>query len=375
MSTPEVQAPYLVALMGFGGFEQQALDAYLKLARSRTPSYGLCATIEEADFVVANGERSGVIDLLGAAQRMGDTVLVGPEQAGAGACMARPIDPLALFRTLDEAVKRRSLAATAARVGSRNVTMAEVATSWAGGGGDTHRRAAFYAPPPSQPTPQARAPRTAAAEVARPAIPASDTSGRTGDATGRSSDITGRAGGFARRTRETSGGDDDASVRSDSHGASVACAPRRLRTPGLGVLNALVVDRSSDTAALVAMFEAQNVKAACVGKAHHAFAMLDAFAFDLVLINVDLGPLSELDGMQVSHALKRQQRAPGEFCPPIVLMSARPSALERARMLLVGGSVYLTKPVQAPLLAGALVEVGLRPAPPAEAALAAERVG
>ena len=89
--------------------------------------------------------------------------------------------------------------------------------------------------------------------------------------------------------------------------------------------------------------------------------MLDAFPFDIVAIDVDLGPQSDLDGLQVTQAIKRQQRAPGDFCPPILLMSAQPSALEQAQGMLAGGSYYLKKPVLADALSNALVHAGLRP--------------
>ena len=147
MSLPEVQALHSVTLMGFTGFEQQALESYLKLARSRTPAYAPCASLDEAQFIIANGDRGGVLDLLGAAQRMGDSLVVGSQtRPGAAGWLERPIDPLHLFRALDDAVKRRSLAATAARANPRNVTMAELGNAWSD---EEQRRAAFFNPAPA----------------------------------------------------------------------------------------------------------------------------------------------------------------------------------------------------------------------------------
>ncbi len=302
--------------MGFTGFEQQALESYLKLARSRTPAYAPCATLDEAQFIIANGDRGGVLDLLGAAQRMGDSLVVGSQtRPGAAGWLERPIDPLHLFRALDDAVKRRSLAATAARANPRNMTMAELGNAWPE---EEQRRAAFFSPAPAV----ARPPDV----VARPATP--------------------RAAAQASPLPEAG------NLRPEQRRPSAV--------PSNETLTALIVD-TSDTSELAAALEAQNIKATSVAKPHHAFAMLDAFPFDLVAIDVDLGPQSDLDGLQVTQAIKRQQRAPGDFCPPILLMSAQPSALEQAQGMLAGGSYYLKKPVLADALSSALVHAGLRP--------------
>jgi CheY-like chemotaxis protein len=455
MTTPDVRAPYLVAVMGFGGFEQQALDSYLGLARARSPAYAPCATVEDAQFVIANGDRGGVLDLLAAAQRTGDTVLIGQAQvAGVAAMLARPIDPLHLFRALDEAVKHRSLAATAARASPRNVTMAELSTPWTN---EDQRGAAFYAPPgpplgrsPGGPAPSASSerggpgPRAQAVPDAKPRgerpgrrwveadqsgasprLDAPSTLRRTGRAPDRQSldwlgsqlgsqflptdpsipsrQVPGRRhadhaqarpvlspveGPLGRDVEAPSGmtpgptpgrfqgGTVPAGVEiptlalvsneEPELGVNAAVAlrapPARMPAarPAEQALAALVID--PDAAALAPLFAAQNVKATTVAKAHHAFAMLDAFAFDVIVIDMELGANSELDGLQVCQAIGRQQRAPGEWCPPIVLMSAQPSALEQARGMLAGANVYLAKPPRPATLAQALILAGLRPA-------------
>jgi CheY-like chemotaxis protein len=406
--------------MGFGGFEQQTLDSYLGLASARTPAYAPCALVEDAHFVIANSDRGGVLDLLAAAQRTGDTVLVGraPASGGVAATLARPIDPLLLFRALDEAVKHRSLAATAARASPRNVSMAELSTPWSN---EDQHRAAFYAPPgpplgrsrggpgalgsSELGSPGARVPaakprgerpvrRWAAPEAdqrpsgeARPQhkidwpgsqllptdpwIPSRHSAGR------RRADPVERPGGLLRgRGMELAspgqppGGvaiptlalvsNEEPELSADAVAALRAPSGRMpAARPAATALTALVIDR--DNAALSPLFAAQNVKATSVDKTHHAFAMLDAFAFDLVVIDVDLGAHSEIDGLEVCQAIRRQQRAPGEWCPPIVLTSARPCALEQARGMLAGANVYLVKPVRPAALARALILAGLRP--------------
>lgn len=422
MTTPDVRTPYLVAVMGFGGFEQQALDSYLGLAGHRTPAYAPCASVEDAHFVIANGDRGGVLDLLAAAQRTGDTVLVGQTpvsggSAGVAAMLARPIDPLHLFRALDEAVRRRSLAATAARASPGNVTMAELATPWSN---DDQRATPFYAPPgpplsrtrggsaPSgsepgspgtraldaKPRGERPARRWAAPEADRPpweaasqlrqkvdwaaghlptdsSIPSRHASGRRrADRAERADEVTRGRGTEPLPPAQPPG---DVAVptlalvsnEEPELGANVVAALRAPRgrmaapQPTSQTLAALVIDR--DAGEIAPLLAAQNVQATGVDKTHHAFAMLEAFAFDVIVIDVDLGANSELDGLEVCQAIHRQRRAPGEWCPPIVLTSAQPSALEQARGMLAGANVYLAKPVRPAALAQALVLAALRP--------------
>jgi CheY-like chemotaxis protein len=416
MTTSDVRAPYLVAVMGFGGFEQQALDSYLGLARHRTPAYAPCATVEDAHFVIANGDRGGALDLLAAAQRTGDTVVVGQVPVGGAAgvatTLARPIDPLHLFRALDEAVKRRSLAATAARASPRNVTMADLSTPWSN---EEQRGAAFYAPPgaplgraggggaPARaPAPKPRGERPVRRWAAREADQRpSEQAGPRQKVDWPGSQllptdpwIPSRLGSVRRR-------DDRADPRERPDGllhgrgseppspgqppdgvaiptlalvsneepelsanavAALRAPPGRMPAarPVAQRLAALVIDR--DAAELAPLLAAQNLEATGVDKTHHAFAMLDAFVFDVIVIDVDLGANSELDGLEVCQTIHRQQRAPGEWCPPIVLTSAQPSALEQARGMLAGANVYLAKPVRPAALAQALILAGLRPA-------------
>jgi CheY-like chemotaxis protein len=133
-------------------------------------------------------------------------------------------------------------------------------------------------------------------------------------------------------------------------------------TPDEGMLHALVV--GGDGAALAALLGAQRVEATCVDRVHHAFAMLEAFVFDVIAVNVDLGADSDLDGLEFCHAVRRQRRRPGEACPPILMLSARPTPLEEARAALAGSSAYLGTPVQPLDLARVLTDTGLRPGLP-----------
>jgi CheY-like chemotaxis protein len=97
-----------VLLIGFGDFERQALNSYLRFSGTRVPAYEQVDDIASADFVIADADHPGAIDEVMAADRGADTVYIGslaPE--GALAWTMRPIDPLQVFRELDAAVALR----------------------------------------------------------------------------------------------------------------------------------------------------------------------------------------------------------------------------------------------------------------------------
>jgi CheY-like chemotaxis protein len=104
-----------VALLGFGAFERSALVSYLRLSGSRVPAYQEAASLDSADYVIADADHAGTLDAVLGADRVADTVFIGalaPE--GALAWMMRPIDPLQVFREIDAtAALRRSRAQAA----------------------------------------------------------------------------------------------------------------------------------------------------------------------------------------------------------------------------------------------------------------------
>jgi len=121
-----------VVLLGFGEFERHALASYLRLASSRDPSYEQVQSVPEADFVIADADHPGVIDIVLADDRAADTVFIGslaPERALGWAM--RPIDPLQVFREIDAAVAlRRQESATAPTTTSPGTGAASAGASW-----------------------------------------------------------------------------------------------------------------------------------------------------------------------------------------------------------------------------------------------------
>jgi two-component system, cell cycle response regulator len=110
-----------VALLGFGDFERSALVSYLRLSSSRVPAYQETATLDSADYVIADADHAGTLDAVLGADRVADTVFIGSlAPDGALAWMMRPIDPLQVFREFDATVAlRRSQAQGVAQSAQR----------------------------------------------------------------------------------------------------------------------------------------------------------------------------------------------------------------------------------------------------------------
>ncbi len=320
-----------VALMGFTSFEQHALEAYVQLAHARATPYALATTLDEAHFIVANGDRPGVLDVILTAQRMGDTVLVGTHaRQGAAAWLERPIDPLHLFRALDTAVQRRLLAVSAARVAPRHMTHAELGDAW---------------PEPSS----RRAPPAASADLPWPTLmnlPA----------------LTGSASAAAKLSPTLSG-----PFNADAFGINVGqrqplhAVPKRVPPSLDEPLLALVVEYDDAAAAhMTVALQSHGIASQRAVDSRRAFAALQDQVFDLIVVDAALGPRSDLDGVSLCQAIKRQPRPFGEPCPPVIVTAADPSALEHAQAMVAGADVYLPKPLSAQALRQALEDTDLR---------------
>lgn len=101
-------APIKVAILGFSAFERSALAAHFRIAQERHPCYTIVLDVDEAKFVVADVEQSGVYELLRELGRLNDTLFVGagapPEAA---AWTMRPIDPGNVMREFDRLLHLR----------------------------------------------------------------------------------------------------------------------------------------------------------------------------------------------------------------------------------------------------------------------------
>ncbi len=97
--------PHRIALLGFSDFERGALSSFFRLAAQRQPRYELATHLDEAEFVIADADHAPSVQLVLATDALPRTVFIGHHSpAGAGAWMARPIDPLHVVRELDALV-------------------------------------------------------------------------------------------------------------------------------------------------------------------------------------------------------------------------------------------------------------------------------
>jgi two-component system cell cycle response regulator len=108
MSATPASVAQRVALLGFGDFERSALVSYLRLSGTHVPAYQEADSLANADFVIADADHAGTLDVVLGADRVADAVFIGSlAPDGALAWMMRPIDPLQVFRELDATVALR----------------------------------------------------------------------------------------------------------------------------------------------------------------------------------------------------------------------------------------------------------------------------
>jgi CheY-like chemotaxis protein len=257
-----------ILLLGFGEFERHALASYLRLSSSRDPAYEQVQSVSDADFVIADADHPGVIDIVLADDRAADTVFIGslaPE--GALGWAMRPIDPMQVFREIDAAVALRQRGNDGAPI---------------------------------------------------------TTSPGTLDAPSR------RAG-------------------------DVAAAPTAL----------LVDDSEIALRYLQRQLESLGLRCEAAGDSTRAVQLLSQRHFDIVFLDVDLGPDSETDGLTLCQRLKRAHRPPGSGLPPkVIIVSAHDSPTDRVRGTFAGCDAYLGKPIDDAALQSHLRRLGLT-APPA----------
>lgn len=94
-----------------------------------------------------------------------------------------------------------------------------------------------------------------------------------------------------------------------------------------------------------------------------AIELASTRAYDLVFVDVELGPGSDLDGLALCRHLKRRH-ARGVEPPAVVMVSAHHAEIDRARGELAGCDAYLAKPLDDEALRRVLVQVGAAPPPP-----------
>jgi CheY-like chemotaxis protein len=90
-----------------------------------------------------------------------------------------------------------------------------------------------------------------------------------------------------------------------------------------------------------------------------AISQLASRHFDAVILDVELGEGSELDGLALCQRLKRAPGERGRPAPPIVMLTAHDAPVNRVRGTLAGCDAWLAKPLDIAELARTLRGLGV----------------
>jgi CheY-like chemotaxis protein len=140
---------------------------------------------------------------------------------------------------------------------------------------------------------------------------------------------------------------------------------------------ALVVDDSEIALRyLQRQLNAMGLRTETATQSKQALQLLSQQRFDVVFLDVDLGPLSEMDGLALCQHLKTTQRPPGTgLAPKVVVVSAHNSPTDRVRGTFAGCDAYLAKPLDDEVLRRALRQLGLLAELPSKRSLRRHRNG
>jgi CheY-like chemotaxis protein len=294
--------------VGFSDFERTVLASYFRLAAEREPRFELVVTLTDADYLVADADHGPSVQLVVVTERLAETVFIGsPAPEGAAASMRRPIDGLHVMKALD-------------------------ALAQAHGGA---RPASASAPPVVRPPVRAADPPPAAVP---PLLPES----------GVILESMLRRPPLAR----------PASRPAPAPAPAPAAAPPVFVGPPPPP-RALVVD-DSDIARrfLTSRLLPWGVRSDTAVTSAQVVDMLAQHSYDLIFLDIELGPDSELDGLALCRHIKRSALA---ISAAVIVVSAHHSEVDRARGSLAGCDVYLGKPVKEAELAALLRRQGLVP--------------
>jgi CheY-like chemotaxis protein len=292
-----------VCLLGFSDFERRALALQFRLAAGRTPAYGLVATIEEARFLVVDGDAKSAVQRALDSGRLAHCIFVGTSVApkGALARLRRPIDALSLLRELDAAVIQLQ-------------------------------------------GPAALMPRSAPAPAAAPIAPIAPQR-LTLRPPPRKAAASPSDGLLDSQLSELA---DLFPDRASGESANAASKPGSIRC------DALLVDDSEIALKFLELKLGElGLRSRGVTDSDAALAQLERHDFNYVFLDVELGPGSKLDGLALCRHIKRRSSRP----PVVAMVSAHATQTDRVRGSLAGCDAYLGKPLQPSDL---LTVVGLR---------------
>ena len=125
---------------------------------------------------------------------------------------------------------------------------------------------------------------------------------------------------------------------------------------------ALLVDNSELTLRLLErQLQALGLRTETAPHSQRALELMASNRYDLVFLEVDLGPHSELDGLALCQQIKQQLRPSDPAAiPRVVMVSAHASATDRVRGSFAGCNAYLARPLDDEALRRSLRTLGLR---------------
>jgi CheY-like chemotaxis protein len=308
-------SPHSVCLLGFSDFERRALALQFRLAVGRTPAFALVASIDEARFLVVDGDSKSAVQRALDAGRLAHCIFVGTSIApkGALARLRRPIDALSLLRELDAALIQLQGPAALMPQPARATAPAP---------------AQVQAPAPASTSAAPNGPPRLAPRAQPQAAPASPNTGLL------DSQFAGLADHFPDRNPQ------------DDAGAAGKPAPARC--------DALLVDDSEIALKFLELKLGElGLRSRGVTDSDAALAQLARHDFNYVFLDVELGPGSKLDGLALCRHIKRRTKRP----PVVAMVSAHATQTDRVRGSLAGCDAYLGKPLKPSDL---LTVVGLR---------------
>jgi CheY-like chemotaxis protein len=158
-------------------------------------------------------------------------------------------------------------------------------------------------------------------------------------------------------------------------------APRHGTTRRAGDLSAptsvlLVDDSEIALRYLERQLQALGLRTETAPNSQRALELLALQPYDLVFVDVDLGPHSELDGLALCQHLKRRHHQPAAAtAPKLVMVSAHASATDRVRGSFAGCDAYLAKPLDDAGLQRTLRKLDVRLPAPGDAPYVNSRPG
>jgi CheY-like chemotaxis protein len=326
-----------IALLGFSAFETSTLASSFRLGSARSHRYEPVALLAGSELALVAADHAASVQQVVAADRQALTVFVGGRApAGAGAWLPRPIAASLVLRELDALV---TLLAARQAAGADEPTGPDSEINSEGDSLADTVAGALDEPPlaGSAPAPVAlpatALPVSALPVTAKLAAPAQAPAEAKAQPPLASQSLP----------EPEPEPEPEAEPAPDPQPQPVAVPPA---APQREPLKTLLVDDSD----LALRFLQSRLApwALRIDRATtdiQAFQRLDRQDYDLVFLDVELGPNSAVDGLAVCQHIKRRPAAGAAAHAMVVMVSAHAAELDRVRGSLAGCDGYLAKPL------------------------------